>query len=235
MYLRMIDRITEEHLDANVSVKLTQMGQDIDTGFLRENVGRIVDRARDVNMFVRLDMESSQHTRPTLDFFRSLWEEGYRNIGIVLQAYMRRSEADVRMANEIGAHVRLCKGAYREPSTVAFRRKRQVDAAFDGCLRALMSSQQVRPAVATHDSGRIDLARRLAVLRTAPFEFQLLYGVRTPLQQELVAGGFPLRVYVPYGAAWYPYLTRRLAERPANLRFFARALAGRRARDGEPA
>src|SRR5690606_38782273 len=127
VYLQLLDRIAAERLDANVSLKLTQMGQDIDDEFLRENVGRVLDRARELDTFVRFDMESSAYTQRTLDFFRRIWDEGYRNAGVVIQAYLRRSEQDVRMLNALGARVRLCKGAYSEPPSVAFPDKRDVD------------------------------------------------------------------------------------------------------------
>jgi len=226
MYLRMIDRITEEQLDANVSVKLTQMGQDIDTGFLRENVGRILDRAREHNLFVRFDMESSQHTQPTLDFFRSLWTEGYRNIGIVLQSYMRRSEADVRMANEMGARVRLCKGAYREPPEVAFQDKAEVDRNYVALMKQLLS-EGTYPAIATHDESilrRTVQCAREQQLASSAFEFQMLHGVRRDLQTQLRRQGHRVRIYVPFGGAWYPYLMRRMAERPANMLFIVNAV-----------
>jgi proline dehydrogenase len=226
MYLRMIDRITEEHLDANVSVKLTQMGQDIDAAFLRQNVGRIVDRAREVNMFVRFDMEASTHTQPTLDFFRSLWDEGYHDIGIVLQSYMRRSEQDARMADELGVRVRLCKGAYREPPEVAFQAKSEVDRNYVALMKLLLT-EGTYPGIATHDEAIIRTTAAFAKekgLDGSAFEFQMLYGVRRDLQTQLRRQGHRVRVYVPFGEAWYPYLMRRMAERPANMLFIVNAV-----------
>lgn len=220
-YIHVLDRIAEEKLDANVSLKLTQMGQDIDNGFLRENVGRVLDRARQHDLFVRFDMESSTHTERTLEFFRSVWEEGYRNVGIVLQSYLYRSADDAAMANQLGARVRLCKGAYKEPETVAFQDKADVDANFVDCMQRLLSDGAY-PAIATHDAAMISATRRHATEHDIPpasFEFQMLYGIRRDLQQQLVADGYNLRVYVPFGSAWYPYLMRRMAERPANLFF----------------
>jgi proline dehydrogenase len=179
-YIRMIDRIADGGLDANVSLKLTQMGQDIDAGFLRQNVGRVIDRAREHDMFVRFDMEASTHTEPTLDFFRSLWTEGYRNIGIVLQSYMRRTGQDARDANELGARVRLCKGAYKEPESVAIQEKREVDDNFVRVMRLLLA-EGVYPGIATHDEAMIRATTRFVeqndIARDA-FEFQMLYGVR---------------------------------------------------------
>lgn len=225
-YISMIDRIAADGLDANVSLKLTQMGQDIDAGFLRENVGRVVDRARSHDMFVRFDMESSSHTQPTLDFFHSLWNEGYRNIGIVLQSYMRRSERDVRDANGLGARVRLCKGAYKEPEEVAWQEKREVDDNFVRLMRLLLA-EGTYPGIATHDEAMIratiGFVKDHQVARDA-FEFQMLYGVRRDVQQRLRDAGYTLRIYVPFGGAWYPYLMRRMAERPANMLFIVNAV-----------
>lgn len=226
MYVDMIDRIANQGLDANVSLKLTQMGQDMDAAFLRQNVGRVIERAREHDMFVRFDMESSSHTQPTIDFFRSLWNEGFRNIGIVLQSYMRRSEQDVRDANELGARVRLCKGAYREPDEVAFQEKRQVDENFVRLAGMLLENGNY-PGIATHDEAMIDAATRFVqdhgIARDA-FEFQMLYGVRRDVQQRLAEAGYTVRIYVPFGGAWYPYLMRRMAERPANMFFIVKAV-----------
>jgi proline dehydrogenase len=225
-YIRMIDRIADGGLDANVSLKLTQMGQDIDGGFLRQNVGRVIDRAREHDMFVRFDMEASTHTEPTLDFFRSLWTEGYRNIGIVLQSYMRRTGQDARDANELGARVRLCKGAYKEPESVAIQEKREVDDNFVRVMRLLLA-EGVYPGIATHDEAMIRATTRFVeqndIARDA-FEFQMLYGVRRDVQQRLRDSGYTLRIYVPFGGAWYPYLMRRMAERPANMFFIVNAV-----------
>ena len=226
IYLRLIDRIAEEKLDANVSLKLTQMGQDIDEEFLRHNVGRVLDRARQHDMFVRLDMESSDYTQRTLDFFERIWNEGYTNVGVVLQSYMRRSDADVRRANDLGARVRLCKGAYKEPEDVAFQEKRDVDRTFIALMKLLLSDGTY-PGIATHDPAMIDATREYATAHSIPadaFEFQMLYGVRRDLQEQLVRAGYRMRVYVPFGDAWYPYLMRRMAERPANMFFIINAV-----------
>jgi proline dehydrogenase len=225
-YVRLIDRIVAEKLDANVSLKLTQMGQDIDAEFLRANVGRVLDRARAADMFVRFDMESSTHTQRTIDFFRRVWDEGYRNTGIVLQSYMRRSAEDVRLANALGARVRLCKGAYQEPADIAYQEKAEVDRNFVALMRVLLSEGNY-PGIATHDEAMIRATREHAAAHDIPgsaFEFQMLYGVRRDLQHQLRKGGYNLRVYVPFGEAWYPYLMRRLAERPANVFFMMKAV-----------
>lgn len=226
VYIQLLQRITAEELNANVSLKLTQMGQDIDEDFLRQNLGRVLDLARENDIFVRFDMESSAYTQRTLDFFRKLWDEGYHNIGVVIQSYLYRSEDDIRMANELGARVRLCKGAYKEPESVAYPEKRDVDANFIKLMQLLLSEGNY-PGIATHDEAMIRAtiayAREEGIPNSA-YEFQMLYGIRRDLQQKLVADGYNMRVYVPFGEAWYPYLMRRMAERPANLMFIVDAM-----------
>ena len=225
-YVRVLERIAAEGLDANVSLKLTQMGQDIDPSFLRDNVGRVLDLARSHDLFVRFDMESSAYTQATLDFFHGIWQEGYRNAGVALQACLFRSEQDVGFANGLGARVRLCKGAYKEPAAVAHQAKANVDANFVALMRLLLEGGRY-PAIATHDEAVIRATTAFANERGIPssaFEFQMLYGVRRDLQHQLRAQGYNVRLYVPFGEAWYPYLMRRMAERPANLAFFLNAL-----------
>ncbi len=222
--IRVIERIQAERLQANISVKLTQMGQDIGDDFLRENVTRLLRRAQEADMFVRFDMESSGYVQRTLDFFRSLWEAGHRNIGIVLQSYMHRSEADVQMANELGARVRLCKGAYVEPADVAYQAKADVDKNYVALMKLLLEHGR-NPGIATHDPRMIDATIHFAQekgISPDRFEFQMLYGVRRDLQLSLVKNGYNVRVYLPFGEAWYPYLMRRMAERPANMFFIVK-------------
>lgn len=226
VYLDVLDRIAADGLRANVSLKLTQMGQDIDEEFLRENLGRVLERARELDIFVRFDMESSAYTQRTLDFFRRLWDEGFHNVGVVIQSYLHRSEKDVRELNALGARVRLCKGAYKEPPEVAFQAKSEVDENFVRLMRLLVTEGNY-PGIATHDERMIDATRRFVRERgisNDAFEFQMLYGVRRDVQQRLVDAGYNLRVYVPFGEAWYPYLMRRLAERPANFFFIMDAV-----------
>jgi proline dehydrogenase len=226
VYLRMLQRIAQQKLEANVSLKLTQMGQDIDEAFLRENVGRVLDCARGLDIFVRFDMESSAYTQRTLDFFRLLWGEGYRNIGVVIQSYLRRSAADIEQLNRERVRVRLCKGAYKEPATVAFQAKSEVDDSYIRLMRLLLQDGAYT-GIATHDERMIRATREFVARTGKPvsaFEFQMLYGVRRDLQQSLRAQGYNLRVYVPFGEAWYPYLMRRMAERPANLFFVVNAV-----------
>jgi len=222
-YLDCLDRIAEDSLDANISIKLTQLGLSIDRELTIELVGRLAERAAEVGTTVTIDMEDSRFTSDTVDIFADA-QQKFGNLGIALQAYMKRTPADLDRLIPLGGHIRLCKGAYVEPPEVALTLKRAVDAAFAAQLEKMMAAESIRPAVATHDLEMVERTRQLAPQRIGYFEFQMLYGVRTALQQSLVEEGFPLRVYLPFGSQWYPYLTRRMAERPANLWFFVRSL-----------
>ena len=221
-YLEILDRIKAEKLDANVSLKLTAMGLDISEDLCVANVQMVLERARDYDSFVRLDMESSAYTERTLHMFEHRLYPSYpKNVGIVLQSYLRRTVADVELANRLGCRVRICKGAYQEPASVAFPDKRDVDQSYVRCMHALMTDGNY-PGLATHDERIIAEAKRFASERKIPadrYEFQMLYGVRRDLQERLVRDGYRMRVYVPFGTQWYPYLMRRLAERPANVAF----------------
>lgn len=223
VYVEALERLHAERLDANVSVKLTQLGQDISGRTLLHNLAPVLAKARDTGNFVRLDMESSAHTERTLDTFERLWAEGWRNVGVVLQASLRRSTGDVARMNQLGARVRLCKGAYAEPESVAFQSEAEIVRSFVELMRALLDRGS-HPAIATHDERLIDATLEHAARSGTPaeaFEMQMLYGVRRDLQRQLVDGGYDVRVYVPFGEQWYPYLMRRLAERPANVLFLA--------------
>jgi proline dehydrogenase len=222
-YLDCLDRIAEDGIDANISVKLTQLGLSIDRELTIELVAQLAGRAAEVGTTVTIDMEDSRFTSDTVDIFADA-QERFGNLGIAIQAYMKRTPGDLDRLIPLGGHIRLCKGAYVEPPEVALTVKRAVDAAFAAQLGKLMAAESIRPAVATHDLEMVELARQLAPQRLGYFEFQMLYGVRSALQQSLVEEGFPLRVYLPFGSQWYPYLTRRMAERPANLWFFVRSL-----------
>jgi len=221
-YLEILDRINAEKLDANVSLKLTAMGLDVSEDLCVANVQMVLERARDYDSFVRLDMESSEYTERTLQMFEHRLYPSYpKNVGIVLQSYLRRTVADVELANRLGCRVRICKGAYQEPASVAFPDKRDVDQTYVQCMHALMTDGNY-PGLATHDERIIREAKRFATERKIPadrYEFQMLYGVRRDLQERLVRDGYRMRVYVPFGTQWYPYLMRRLAERPANVAF----------------
>lgn len=225
-YLRCIEAISEHDLDANISVKLTQLGMGLDNEVAARNLDAIAKAAVRRGKTVTVDMEESAHTETTVSMYEDA-QKRHGNLGIAIQAYLHRSWSDVERLNPLGGHIRVCKGAYVEPADVAIQSGDEIDESFDALTHLLMSSDGAIPAIATHDDARIDPAIELAAGRSAPWEFQMLYGVRRDRQAQLVAEGHDVRVYLPYGEAWYPYLTRRLAERPANLAFFARALVGK--------
>lgn len=222
VYVQLLDRIHAAGAEANVSVKLTQMGLDIDEALCLENLRAILVRARQYASFVRIDMEGSAYTQRTIDFFtRTVYPEFGNTVGVVLQSYLRRTAADVDAMIALGARVRLCKGAYKEPADIAFPDKQDVDANYVSCMERLLEHGNY-PGLATHDEKLITHARAFAKGRRidpSRYEFQMLYGVRRDLQQELRAAGYGMRVYIPFGTHWYPYLMRRLAERPANIGF----------------
>jgi proline dehydrogenase len=221
-YLRMLDGLAASGADINVSVKLTQMGFDIDEALCLDNMRRILTKARDLGGFVRLDMESSGYTQRTLDFFeRHLFADFGKHTGVVIQSCLRRSAADVKRLIELGARVRLCKGAYLESPEVAFPDKQDVDRQFIALMEDLLRHGNY-PGIATHDNRMLEHAKAFVTREGIPadrFEFQMLYGVRRDLQERLRKDGFNMRVYIPFGTQWYPYLMRRLAERPANIVF----------------
>jgi proline dehydrogenase len=222
-YVRVLDSIRDSQLDSNVSVKLTQLGLDVSPDLCYANTRTIVEAALARNNFVRIDMEDSPKTEATLQVFKRLKSE-FENVGIVIQSYLFRSEKDIEELLKIGAKIRLCKGAYKEPPSVAFPNKADVDANYIKLTKLLLSSDGYH-AIATHDENMITAAIQFAKERNiAPdkFEFQMLYGIRRDLQQKLVREGYRMRVYVPYGRYWYPYFMRRLAERPANAWFVLR-------------
>jgi proline dehydrogenase len=234
-YLDILDRIAERHLNANVSVKLTAMGLDIAEELCIDVMHDILTRAQSHRSFVRLDMESSAYTERTLRLFEDRLYPAYReHVGIVLQSYLYRTFSDVERAIQLKCRVRICKGAYKEPASVALPEKKDVDRNYVKCMHALMELGNY-PGIATHDVKIIEEAKRFAAekkLDASRFEFQMLYGVRRDLQEQLVREGYRVRVYVPFGTQWYPYLMRRLAERPANVAFIAgnmaREMVGRR-------
>lgn len=222
--LEILEVIHREKLDANISVKLTSMGQDINYDLCYKNICQVVEQAGALNIdLVRLDMEGSAYTQRTLDLFRNLWNEGHHNVGVVLQSYLYRTEKDVEEMIKLGARVRLCKGAYLEPAEVAYQEKAEVDRNYLRCMERLMREGNY-PGLATHDEKIIEHAVNYATrnkITADKFEFQMLYGVRRDLQKRLVHQGYNVRAYIPYGSQWYPYLMRRMAERPANLFFIA--------------
>jgi proline dehydrogenase len=221
-YLGILDRIRAAKLDANVSVKLTAMGLDIDHELCVAIMQDILTRAQDYETFVRIDMESSEYTDTTLKLFEERLYPTYKaNVGVVLQSYLYRTFADVEHMVSLRARVRLCKGAYKEPVKVAYPEKKDVDANYVKCMHELMLKGNY-PGIATHDPAMIAEAKRWAKAQGITpdrFEFQMLYGIRRDLQESLVKEGWRVRCYVPFGTQWYPYLMRRLAERPANVAF----------------
>jgi proline dehydrogenase len=226
VYHRLLDAIEQRHLEGNVSVKLTQMGMDLDPELAFANAAGLVQHAVAANTFVRIDMEGSEYTQATIDLVCKLhaMEENRGRVGVVIQAYLYRSGADIDRLLAQGIRIRLCKGAYQEPASLAFPEKADVDGNFVRLMQLLLPSG-VYHGIATHDETMIEATRRFAKERGIEpdqFEFQMLYGVRRDLQRSLVAEGYRVRVYIPFGTEWYPYFMRRLAERPANLLFMAR-------------
>jgi proline dehydrogenase len=229
-YHHLLDAIREGNLNANISLKLTHMGLDVDESLAYELVTSLVSKAATMlpRNFVRVDMEGSPYTQRTLDFVHQLHRvpENKGCVGAVIQAYMRRAEGDIEKLLADGIRIRLCKGAYQEPSEVAFQKKSEVDANYVKLMKILMKSG-IYHGLATHDENIIKQAKAFAIRESTPrdaFEFQMLYGIRRDLQQGLVRDGWRMRVYVPFGTEWYPYLMRRLAERPANVLFVAKNL-----------
>jgi proline dehydrogenase len=225
-YVRLIDVLVASGIERNISLKLTQLGVDVDRATCVDNLRRILDPAGRHDFFVRIDMEDSGYTDVTLEVFETLWHQEYRNIGLALQSALRRTEQDLERMIELGARVRLVKGAYKEPPSVAFQQKAEVDAAFRRLMRRLLDAG-VYPAIATHDETIIGDACAYAAERNIArdrFEFQMLYGIRRDLQASLAADGYRMRLYLPFGKQWFPYFMRRLGERPANVGFVLRAV-----------
>ena len=225
-YLRILDVIVQSGVERNVSLKLTQLGLDVDRATCVDNLRRILDPATEHGFFVRIDMENSPYTDVTLQIFETLWGQGHRNIGVVLQSYLMRTPGDVARMNALGARIRLVKGAYKEPKAVAYQDKADVDAAFVELMQLLLD-QGVYPAIATHDPEMIEATKRYATQKGYAqdrFEFQMLYGIRRDLQTALIAEGYRMRLYVPFGKQWFPYFMRRLGERPANVAFVLKGL-----------
>jgi proline dehydrogenase len=235
-YLDVLDALAAGGLDRNVSLKPSQMGLKIDPALARENIAAIVARAVETGAFVRIDMEDHTTTDATLGLWRELrptgWADGGADVGLVIQAALRRSDADVEAVIEAGGRVRLCKGAYKEPAADAWQDKSEVDEAYERQMLRLMRAGRY-PALATHDvrliKRAIEVAKAEGIARDS-FEFQMLYGVRRDLQEQLAGAGWRVRVYVPFGGQWYPYFMRRLAERPANVSFLLRNLWRERGR-----
>ncbi len=219
-YIEILDAIKQASLDANISIKLTALGLDIETALCERNVRLVLDRAKSYHIFVRIDMEGSAYTERTLEMVARL-RQNYEGVGAVIQSYLYRSAKDVENLIASQTRVRLVKGAYKEPPEIAYPRKADVDRNYEQLMRLLLAHGNY-PAIATHDERLIQEAKTFAAtnhIAKSRFEFQMLYGIRRDLQEQLVKEGYNLRIYVPYGTQWYPYLTRRMAERPANLFF----------------
>ena len=227
-YVSLLRGIADARVDANISIKLTMLGLDIDLEMTREHLLSILETARDTDNWVRIDMEGSRYTQLTLELFYDVWRS-FKNVGVVIQSMLRRSEADVERLIAEGARVRLVKGAYKEPAPLAFPDKRDVNAAFDRLAERLLE-HGTRPAIATHDDERMDRAMEYARERgiaAEKFEFQMLYGIRRETQEDIVRRGYCMRVYVPYGKQWFPYFYRRLRERKENVTFVLRSVMRR--------
>ncbi len=225
-YLRLLSVISEAGVERNVSLKLTQLGLDIDRATCVDNLRRILTPAAEQGFFIRVDMEDSGHTQQTLDIVETLWKHDYRNVGVVLQSYLRRTDADLTRMLGLGTRVRLVKGAYKEPRQVAFPRQADVEDHFIAAMKRLLDSGQYH-AIATHDPAMIEATIAYARERGIAadrFEFQMLYGIRRDLQASLLARGYRMRIYLPFGKEWFPYFMRRLGERPSNVGFLLRSL-----------
>ena len=225
-YADVLTEVERAGVGRNISLKLTQLGLGVDRATCVDNLRRILDVATPGGFFVRIDMENSPYTDTTLDVFETVWKIGYRNVGVVIQSYLRRSAADVERLNAMGARVRLVKGAYREPRDVAFQKKAEVDTAYVELMKVLLV-KGTYPAIATHDVAMIEATKAFAEeqrLARDAFEFQMLYGIRRDLQASLTADGYRVRAYVPFGREWFPYIMRRLGERPANVGFVLRSV-----------
>ena len=230
-YLAVFDRIAQERLDANVSLKLTQLGLDLSEDLCLELLEKIVAHATSQGNFVRIDMEGSAYTQRTVEIAKRV-RAHYTGVGTVMQAYLYRTETDVQDLLAAGCRLRLCKGAYKEPPEVAFPKKSDVDANYVKLMKMLLLSG-IYHGIATHDPAMIEATKGFAReqnIKRDQFEFQMLYGIRADLQEKLVRDGFRVRVYIPYGVDWFPYFMRRLAERPANVAFFLRNLLPRSSR-----
>ncbi|MGE5223701.1 MAG: proline dehydrogenase family protein [Omnitrophica WOR_2 bacterium] len=232
-----IEAIQKSGVRSNVSLKLTQLGLAVDQAMCAENLSSILACAQKYKMFVRIDMEESSLVDTTLNLYNEMRRRGFDNVGVVIQSYLYRSQRDIEDLLKTGTHVRLCKGAYKEPADVAFPKKKDVDANYDRLADLLIEGEKANglpeatpdgrippiPGIASHDIRRIEHAKNYARQVKLPqnaIEFQMLYGIRRDLQEKLAEEGYPVRVYVPYGTEWYPYYMRRLAERPSNVWFF---------------
>lgn len=230
-YIDVVHAIVESGVGRNISLKLTQLGLDVDKASCVDNLRRILEKAEPAGFFIWLDMEGSKYTEVTIDIFETLWGLGHREMGVVLQAALYRTEEDLPRVLRLGTSVRLVKGAYKEPKVIAYQHKREIDEAYARHMQILLVSGHY-PAFATHDPAMHALALQFAAghgIGPDSYEFQLLYGIRRDIQQSLVANGARVRIYTPFGREWFPYFMRRLGERPANVRSVLASLADERA------
>ncbi len=224
-YLELLDVIAKEGIDSNVSLKLTQMGLDIDYKFCLENIKRIASKAKESDNFVRIDMEGSAYTQKTLDLFKEVFKD-FKNVGVVIQAYLKRSVEDIKELNQMGARIRICKGAYKEPPEIAYKKMKEIRESFLQICKLLFENGNY-PAIATHDTYLINSVKKMAKeMGKSPkdFEFQMLFGIRPKTQERLTQEGYRMRVYVPFGTHWLPYFYRRLRERKENIFFVVKNL-----------
>lgn len=224
-YIELLDVIAKEGINSNVSLKLTQMGLDIDYNFCLENIKKIAKKAKETGNFVRIDMEGSFYTQKTLDLFKEVFKD-FENVGIVIQAYLKRSYEDVKELNKLGARIRLCKGAYKEPAEIAYKKMKEIRENFLKISELLFQNGNY-PAFATHDTYLINRIKEMAKekgKRPEDFEFQMLFGIRPKTQERIAQEGYRMRVYVPFGTHWFPYYYRRLRERKENVFFVVKNL-----------
>ena len=220
-YIKLLNDINESELDSTISIKLTMMGLDIDRNYCRDNVFKLLDVARKNDQFVRIDMEGSDYTQMTIDIFKEAFQEYGKHVGIVIQAYLHRTEEDIEELAEIGADVRLCKGAYKEPKDIALQNMDDIREAFKEYAKVLLDKTPY-PRIATHDDELINWTKEYTQandIGKSRFEFQMLYGLRQETMEEFAANGFNARIYVPFGTMWFPYFKRRLMERKENIWF----------------
>jgi proline dehydrogenase len=229
-YLQLIEQIDRAKVERNLSLKLTQLGLDVDRAICVDNLRKILAAGGRCGFFIRIDMESSKYTDTTLSIFETVWRHGSRNVGVVLQSSLYRTEQDLDRIKALGARIRLVKGAYREPKSVSYQLKSEVDAAFVRLAKRLLIDATY-PAIATHDEDILRAVKRFASEQGLPqdrYEFQMLYGIRRDLQRSFRDEGYVMRVYVPFGHEWFPYFMRRLGERPANVAFVIKSLIAER-------
>jgi proline dehydrogenase len=220
-YIKLLNDINESELDSTISIKLTMMGLDIDGNYCRDNLFKLLDVARENDQFVRIDMEGSDYTQMTIDIFKEAFQEYGKHVGIVIQAYLHRTKEDIEELAEIGADVRLCKGAYKEPKDIALQNMDDIREAFKEYAKVLLDKTPY-PRIATHDDELINWTKEYTQandIGKSRFEFQMLYGLRQETMEEFAANGFNARIYVPFGTMWFPYFKRRLMERKENIWF----------------